>query len=1496
MSNNINSLFSLSGASALARVFTKPKRIKNIDCHVGLKISRRAALKLGVASISMAPISAMGLTKPSIEVLTGGPGERIVILLVNGEVRWSVNADHFDGNANLEVHRTPTTLIATLRQASYPGTNIRSDFRLEANWGVSVPYVVLRFPKFGFLAKGELVPWLMGNISLRSNGSVRGVGWKSPDPTGRLNITGSFRGAVRHDGTVILSGNRLANLSLTNIVARSSEVEIRPILPTQRTITNYKTAAGTSIILKRSAGEQWNIGHPALPAEDGEVHLFTESLRRLYLETWQGGHNAALMVTGDNNEDMALYRFPAKKFSTALETEEIHLTRLAIVYGLTKDRSETVLTAGLNKAGCKLALNGCTVHLGDREQAFSVLWQNDSFSSLIFKPRLASTQFFVDGLRTRQLDVQVGQVFEFSNFLTDQPDQLPIEKTENEISSRLILNKSGETVLDVLNPQLKLENERDLMTVTFEGVNIRLRSSSREMRFFSRWPRDKDRGASTATSYISRQWLEVTDTDKPAYLVLHLPPQSIAEQAIKDIDGPLGKEWYPPLMARMSGPSRLVFELPKEAEPIPLNREALFDSLRFAMKLVPPVRPKGKIKAPTRMETAIEFPYRLFISPDEDGNGGQGNNAWNWKRSLPAEGREGWESLWTLSYESSYFDPLFHEPPKIRAVWSPDFGCNEDSGPRCNPNKPFLTSLSPRNRNDIVNQSHLEGVQNLRAVEANKLKLTPLGAWSDLYGFWPEQNQGSFGSLESWEHVAAMGRDNRVVIVERGSLFPLRHKAALVTVSERKYKYVKRAWGRPMVRGAYLMQRKFIVVRDPIQIYNKAEFPFVRVDVIDKITPDLNLNKGRIPKVPRNDNTIPNARWPYVENNIFEFRLKGWDWEAREVSFSAPLIFVADHDKYPKYIVDEYLKRKNFDRRARGLGGQSLAMAPLFSSGDTIVEAEIILFGAGKAHRYREKNKTPYYDPVVERIKAEVPSLKQRMPQDDNAGIGWLKPNNPQPPKDVPEEDNPGVFAKVVDPPNELPNEPSSTLELSFKSNSKGSGGIAAPGFKVTALTRKHGPVGGDNHSAGFRLIDNEIGEYFGDAKILGSIRLGDVISGLQIGSGSGMPNMLDLMIPVGDGPTEIMQTLDWETDELQSWPNENNKEPIFIAQQTHEKRVPKENEKTKLRISSGVDGPLELGTFPKLKIEGFLTNFSISLFELIEVQFKELKFKAAQGAKTTFDVNIHDVGFSGDLEFVQQLAENLKFFNDKAEEQGMNFDIDADGVRVTLPPILVPSFSVGIFSIFNMGIFNRCTLPFTNAPISFNFAMSTPDNPFLLSVSGLAGGGSVGIEVDTEGIQEVEISLEFGAMIAVSLGVANGSLYVFGGIYYKLDKVSSKVDLRAYVRAGGQLTVLSLITISAEFYISLNIAEPKSEDGDNKTKYIYGEARVTGTIKIGFLKKSYTVMYIKEFAGSQSRKSIAKTSSSNGFKQNLSATSKLTQFTDTVSKDQWCRYWDAFA
>ena len=89
--------------------------------------------------------------------------------------------------------------------------------------------------------------------------------------------------------------------------------------------------------------------------------------------------------------------------------------------------------------------------------------------------------------------------------------------------------------------------------------------------------------------------------------------------------------------------------------------------------------------------------------------------------------------------------------------------------------------------------------------------------------------------LSEWVHVATQGRDHYVKIVYEGELWPFRHPAALVKVTERKFEETNG------IIGAYLIQRMFIVVRKPVMDFAATDRgnPLKSVRLTTLVTPDI---------------------------------------------------------------------------------------------------------------------------------------------------------------------------------------------------------------------------------------------------------------------------------------------------------------------------------------------------------------------------------------------------------------------------------------------------------------------------------------------------------------------------------------------------------------------------------------------------------------------------------------------------------------------------------
>ena len=100
---------------------------------------------------------------------------------------------------------------------------------------------------------------------------------------------------------------------------------------------------------------------------------------------------------------------------------------------------------------------------------------------------------------------------------------------------------------------------------------------------------------------------------------------------------------------------------------------------------------------------------------------------------------------------------------------------------------------------------------------------------------------------------------------------------------------------------------------------------------------------------------------------------------------------------------------------------------------------------------------------------------------------------------------------------------------------------------------------------------------------------------------------------------------------------------------------------------------------------------------------------------------------------------------------------------------------------------------------------------PFTLTVSLFGGGGFFAIEINLERVQLIEAALEFGAAVALNLGVASGSACVMGGVYYQMS--GGALAFSAYFRAAGSLSVLGIITVSVELYIALNYSTKGSSE-----------------------------------------------------------------------------------
>lgn len=678
--------------------------------------------------------------------------------------------------------------------------------------------------------------------------------------------------------------------------------------------------------------------------------------------------------------------------------------------------------------------------------------------------------------------------------------------------------------------------------------------------------------------------------------------------------------------------------------------------------------------------------------------------------------------------------------------------------------------------------------------------------------------------LSEWVHIATQGRDHYVRIVYEGELWPFRNRAALVKVTERKF---KEANG---IVGAYMIQRMFIVVREPEKSFSDRGLPFKKIRLTTLITPDI--------AAPQIITGTKRSFWVEVltgatSRSLFQFHAVGTDLGGVEVDFTIPLMFVSISDlplsSNMKLVANAYNAKDKLVERQANVPGQKIMFAeqktaPAEATDNTQLVTESLNFVVNAAG-------TP-----AQMLKAavKIPQVNELLGTDKATDIRFYK--------DYLEKGfdaATGVFAEIAKytdslytAENPFAGIVANTLGADFRSDQ--AGGFATPNMAISTLTRELGPVAGKAADA---LLDSfDPTEFFGDglAFLFGTFDLAKLIPGGSLGQ-----NAPKLMTKTEDipGGKKIIVDLDWK-------PPLENLDLVIAA---FEKDHPPNSE---FEITGHIEKEIKLDGSPigepTFDMNGKLTNFRVSVLKSVFINFTEFRFESHSGKKTDVKVKLDPavpVEFGGDLKFVEELRKAIPpdLFGD-----GPSLDISPTGIRAgfafALPPI-----AVGVFALKDVSLGAALTLPFLDGKPVFDFNVSERAKPFLLSVSIFGGGGFFRLQLDTAGMKMLEASFEFGVTCALDLGVASGEVHVMAGIYFSLQrKEENSTELSAvlsgYLRMGGSLSVLGLIKVSVEFNLSFTY--------DSGTEKAYGRATLTVHVEVLFFSTSVELTVERAFGG----------------------------------------------
>ena len=824
-------------------------------------------------------------------------------------------------------------------------------------------------------------------------------------------------------------------------------------------------------------------------------------------------------------------------------------------------------------------------------------------------------------------------------------------------------------------------------------------------------------------------------------------------------------------------------------------------------------------------ETVIELPYRLMLTP-------VGSTTWEHSTATPQQqSDQGRVELWHTRLASQ---PDHEGPYHLRAVWTRD---DDPGSTSVTPAFPMLPAAS--DRRDIVRAttdfSNADKSRNV--IKSERLMLSGLGGWlkARLVDDTPTI------SLAEWAQDVTLARDQYVKIVRRGFLYPYGHRATFLEIAERTYQ--SRVPGDQEENlVAYLRERLYVVMQDFEKVFTASDgssvlpfagrgLPFKNVRFTIEKSPEI--TREAIPGV---DTRF--ACWPMLNGRAYTFPLSAVDQNDQTILFDSPVIFVAVDISPADFerVVTNYRSRTDPDttrprsavlmRNKKVAFARSLPLAAGATEQDTktVFEAVTITFDIEPRTGGPLAANNPFL-PKLREAQIEIPALKQL--------VGGVAPTRVE----YPEFYLRSGFDDLINQGKVFLKAPAKEAAADFSKSVKDAGGLVTPSFQLAGLSRMIGPVGGipslpslPDPLETFRQGTFDPGQFFDDsAKILGAIPLKQLLQPIPIGDGRHVPQITTQAILENGVVVAHEARFHWEKPISAS---DTARLPIFIP-----------GPRARIAVKAIVRKNLQGNRTVTREVECVLTDFTIALLppieRFIDVDFRKASYRSKTGEEAKVDIDFGGVRFQRKLNFVRELG---SLFNPGAK--GPRINIDTKGLLAGYS-FQMPTLSMGAFSLQNLSLYLGFHLPFDGTEIRLDFGVGTRRNPFLVTVGIFGGGGYFLLGLTASGMKALEIGIEFGGNFVLEIpGIAVGHVYLLAGINYTIEQTAngSVASVTGYVRCGGELRVLSIITVSVTFYMGLTY--------DDATRTFTGRASLTIEIDIAFFSVSVELSIERKFGG----------------------------------------------
>ena len=275
----------------------------------------------------------------------------------------------------------------------------------------------------------------------------------------------------------------------------------------------------------------------------------------------------------------------------------------------------------------------------------------------------------------------------------------------------------------------------------------------------------------------------------------------------------------------------------------------------------------------------------------------------------------------------------------------------------------------------------------------------------------------------------------------------------------------------------------------------------------------------------------------------------------------------------------------------------------------------------------------------------------------------------------------------------------------------------------------------------------------------------------------------------------------------------------------------------TKLELATGKVSSTSVATITSVALKVHPSSATNDNTALVTVPFTQIVLTSKDGEKPEVDVDLGPVRFGGFLAFLGVLA-------DLIDQAGFNdppaLAVDETGITSSFE-FPIPSVAVGVFALENISFGSKLRLPFTGETMSLTLGFAKREDPFVVTVAALGGGGYLEIVLTTGGLESISASLEFGARLAIDLIVAKASVEAMGGVYAKFVK-DKGITVEAYFRIHGELDVLSLISVSVTFTLALTYIEHGN--------FLFGKAELAINVTVLFFSETVVIEFERKFAG----------------------------------------------